>query len=89
MVSFLFLKLMMKQQYSIPKSAPNAHQSQTRKGGYFFACLMLLCVLYGSQKQRVSPIPLAAACCSFHLLGQDDLWDLMSSLHTSLGEPMD
>lgn len=89
MVSFLLLKLMTKQQYSIPKSAQNAHQSQTRKGGYFFARLMLLCVLYGSQKQRVSPIPLDAARHGFHLLGQDDLWDLMSSLHTSLGEPTD
>lgn len=89
MVSFLLLKLMIKQQYSIPKSAQNAHQSQTRKGGYIFGRLMLLSVMYGSQKQRVSPVPLAAAHHGLHLLGRDDLWDLMSSLHTTLGEPTD
>lgn len=89
MVSFLLLKLMTKQQYSIPKSAQNVHESQTRKGWYFLARPLLLCVLYGSQKQRVLPVPLAVARHGFHFLGRDDHWDLMSSFHTSLGEHTD
>lgn len=69
--SFILLKCMMKEQYTIPERVKSVHQSQTREGWCVFGRLLLLCVLYGSQKQRVPSVPRAIACHGFHLLDRD------------------